>query len=118
MVEQIQLLILKGALGLLSALVCLGLIAALFRPISAAFSRLRRAVGVFGLVGGSTGRVVTVHGERPGDARLVVRIGDATASPPTFDLKVVTNRTVKLSAKAIVGIIPKALQSARLLRDS
>ena len=54
--------------------------------------------GAVAFVGGSTGRSVRVRGVAPGEARLVVRIGDCESSPPSFKVRVVEPTVVNLRA--------------------
>ena len=48
--------------------------------------------------GRKKGRRIGIFGSTPGDVKLDIAIGDAVSSHPTFDLRVVTNSIVRLSA--------------------
>ena len=48
--------------------------------------------------GRKKGRRIGIFGTTPGDVKLDIAIGDAVSSHPTFDLRVVTNSVVQLSA--------------------
>ena len=54
--------------------------------------------GSVSFIGGNTGRAVTVRGVSTGDVTLKVQIGDCRSRPPTFTLRVVEPKTVRLSA--------------------
>lgn len=54
--------------------------------------------GSVSFVGGNTGRSVKVRGVSPGDVTLKIQIGDCRSYPPTFTLRVVEPKTVRLSA--------------------
>jgi len=47
---------------------------------------------------GNAGREVRVRGLSAGDVELQIRIGDCDSSAPSFPLRVVENKTIKLSA--------------------
>lgn len=54
--------------------------------------------GSVSFIGGNTGRAVTVRGVSTGDVTLKVQIGDCRSHPPTFTLRVVEPKEVRLSA--------------------
>ena len=54
--------------------------------------------GAVSFVGASCGREVCVRGVSPGDVTLSAKFGTCVSSPPSFTFRVVTNRTVRLSA--------------------
>ena len=56
------------------------------------------ATGSAVFVDGDRGRTVRVRGVAAGSARLKIQIGDAVSPPPSFDFRIVTNSTVKVSA--------------------
>ena len=61
-------------------------------------------------VGGNRGREVRVRGVSPGDVTLSAKLGNSVSSPPSFTLRVVTNRTIRLSAWIIAnkGVQPRS----------
>ena len=70
-------------------------------------------------VDGDRGRTVRVRGVAAGSARLKIQIGDAVSPPPSFDFRVVTNSTVKVSAWIVAdaenGLVARSIESVRNL---
>ena len=54
--------------------------------------------GAVQFVGGSHGREVRIRGVAPGDVTLSAKLGNCVSPPPSFTFRVVTNRTIRLSA--------------------
>ena len=71
--------------------------------------------GAVQFVGGSHGREVRLRGVAPGDVTLSAKLGNCVSPPPSFTFRVVTNRTIRLSAWIVAnkGVKPKTESEVR-----
>ena len=75
------------------------------------------STGSVSFVGGNTGRSVTVRGVSPGDVTLKIQIGDCQSAPPTFTLRVVEPKTVRLSAWIVANLEGETPVDAAKIRE-
>lgn len=68
-------------------------------------------------VGGSYGREIRVRGVSPGDVTLSAKLGDCVSTPPSFSFRVVTNRTIRLSAWIVTDENDVPARSVDEVRD-
>ena len=68
-------------------------------------------------VGGSHGREVRLRGVAPGDVTLSAKLGNCVSPPPSFTFRVVTNRTIRLSAWIVensnLGLVASTVERVR-----
>ena len=73
--------------------------------------------GAVQFVGGSHGREVRIRGVVPGDVTLSARLGNCVSPPPSFMFRVVTNRTIRLSAWIVCNAEGKCPRTESGVRD-
>ncbi len=73
--------------------------------------------GAVSFVGAGCGREVCVRGVTPGDVTLSAKLGTCRSTPPSFTFRVVTNRTVKLSAWIIADKDGRLARTAESVHD-